>query len=568
MKWLEDRTGLKDLVKKFLDEPVKGGAKWSYVFGSALVIVFLMQVVSGVILSTSYSASATDAWGSVYYIQERTMSGWFVRGMHSIGSSAMMVLAILHITQTFIFGAYKKPRELNWISGVFMLFIILAFGLTGYLLPWDQKGFWATQVATSILGLVPEIGDFLKGVVQGGNDYGNLTLTRFYSFHVFFLPAGLMTFMAIHIYLFRRHGVTPHWKPDESELKRKTQPFWPDQIFKDVVAAVIIFTIMAAIVWYRHGAELQAPADPSSQYMARPEWYFLFLFQLLKYFEADMEVVGAIILPTIASMLMLAIPFLDRGESRSPSKRLPFIGVFGAAMAGIVCLTLMSMVGDSQDERLLAQKEESEVMAERAIELAALGIPTSGGAAVFANDPLFVGEQLFRQHCISCHGFEGEGGDSAPDLTGYNSRSWLRGFFQNPNAVKYYGNTQFWEMPESTMEEEELSHLIDFLLKQSEPDTPVDPKLREIGETIMEQEGCYNCHTFNGKGGKFAPTLEGFASDEWLRGIIEDAGQEKYFGKNNTMPAFKDTIEKDDMDKLVMFIQSLRKTSTSEEEQE
>ncbi|MDR4504007.1 MAG: cytochrome b N-terminal domain-containing protein [Candidatus Scalindua sp.] len=140
-------------------------------------------------------------------------------------------------------------------------------------------------------------------------------MTRFYSFHVFFLPAGLMTFMAIHLYLFRRHGVTPHWKPDESELKRKTQPFWPDQIFKDVVAAVVVFAIMAAVVWYRHGAELQSPADPSSQYMARPEWYFLFLFQLLKYFEADMEVVGAIILPTIAALLMLAIPFLDRGRA-------------------------------------------------------------------------------------------------------------------------------------------------------------------------------------------------------------------------------------------------------------
>ncbi|MDR4498578.1 MAG: cytochrome b N-terminal domain-containing protein [Candidatus Scalindua sp.] len=558
MKWLEDRTGLKDLVKKFLDEPVEGGAKWSYVFGSALVIVFIMQIVSGVILSTGYSASATDAWGSVYYIQERTMSGWFVRGMHNVGSSAMMVLAILHITQTVIFGAYKKPRELNWISGVFMLFIILGFGLTGYLLPWDQKGFWATQVATSIMGLIPGIGDFVKGVVQGGNDYGNLTLTRFYSFHVFFLPAGLMTFMAIHLHLFRRHGVTPHWKPDESELKRKTQPFWPDQIFKDVVAAVIIFAIMSAAVWYRHGAELQSPADPSSQYMARPEWYFLFLFQLLKYFEADMEVVGAIILPTIAAVLMLAIPFLDRGESRAPAKRLPFIGGFGAALAGIVCLTLLSMVSDSRDERLLAQKEESEVMAERAIELAALGIPPSGGAAVFTNDPLYVGEQVFRQHCITCHGYQGGGGDSAPDLTAYNSRSWLKGFFRNPNAVKYYGKTQFNEMPESLMGEEDLSYLIDFLLAQSETETPVDPILREIGEAILVQEGCYNCHTYNGRGGDFAPTLDGFASDEWLRGMIEDAGQERYFGKYNTMPSFKETIGKEDMDKLVLFLQSLR----------
>ena len=186
MKWLEDRIGLSALFKFFMDEPVKGGAKWSYVFGSALVFVFIMQVVSGVLLATGYSASATDAWGSVYYIQHKTFSGWFVRGMHNIGSSAMIVLAVLHMAQILIYGAYRKPRELNWISGVFMLFMIFGFGLTGYLLPWDQKGFWATQVATSIMGLSPVIGEFLKQVVQGGNDYGNLTLTRFYSFHVFF----------------------------------------------------------------------------------------------------------------------------------------------------------------------------------------------------------------------------------------------------------------------------------------------------------------------------------------------------------------------------------------------
>ena len=375
MKWLEDRFGYKELFNKFMDEPVEGGAKWSYVFGSALVIVFIFQIVSGVILATCYSASATDAWGSVYYIQHKVAGGWFIRGMHNIGSSAMIILAVLHMTQTLIFGAYRKPRELNWISGVFMLFIVLGFGLTGYLLPWDQKGYWATQVATSIMGLSPGIGDFLKGVVQGGNDYGNLTLTRFYSYHVFFLPAGLMTFMAIHIYLFRRHGVTPHWKPDESELKKKTQPFWPDQIFKDVIVAVIVFISMVLVVWYRDGAELQSPADPSSNYIARPEWYFLFLFQLLKYFEGEMEVVGAIIIPSIVAAVIVALPFIDRSKSRFPANRLPVIGCFGAAMAGVVFLTVMSVIGDSGNERIKKQKEESEKLAHVAVELADKGIP-------------------------------------------------------------------------------------------------------------------------------------------------------------------------------------------------
>ncbi len=559
IKWLEDRIGLNFLFKTFMDEPVEGGAKWSYVFGSALVFVFIMQVVPGVILATGYSASATDAWGSVYYIQHKTFSGWFVRGMHNIGSSAMIVLAVLHMAQTLIYGAYRKPRELNWITGVFMLFMILGFGLTGYLLPWDQKGFWATQVATSIMGLSPVIGTFLKEVVQGGNDYGNLTLTRFYSFHVFFLPAGLMAFMAIHIYLFRRHGVTPHWKPGELELKKKTQPFWPDQLFKDVIVAVIVFISMVMVVWYRGGAELESPADPSSNYLARPEWYFLFLFQLLKYFEGEMEVVGAIIVPSIAAGLILALPFIDRTKSRSPLKRLPVMGCFGAGLAVVIFLTAMSVISDSGDERIIKQREESDKMAHIAVELAEHGIPPQGGTSVFQNDPLYSGEQLLRQHCLGCHNFEGSGGNSAPDLTAYNTKPWLVGFFPDPNAPKYYGKTDIDIMPEYDLEEEELSNLVDFLLAQAENGKEINPELKEAGEIILEDNGCYNCHMFGGIGGDTAPVLDNFGSDKWLRGIIEDPGQKEYFGQLNTMPAFKDKLSKQEIDNLVFFLQNRRK---------
>lgn len=562
MKWLEDRTGINSLFHKIMDEPIEGGAKWSYVFGSALVFVFIMQIVSGVILATGYSASTTDAWGSVYYIQHKTSSGWFVRGMHNVGSSAMIILVVLHMAQILIFGAYRKPRELNWISGIIMLFIVLGFGLTGYLLPWDQKGYWATQVATSIIGLIPGIGEFIKGMIQGGNDYGNLTLTRFYSFHVFFLPVGLLIFLLMHIYLFRRHGVTPHWKPGELELKNKTQPFWPDQVFKDIVAAVIIFVVMTLMVWYRHGAELQSPADPSSNYIARPEWYFLFLFQLLKYFEGELEVVGAIMVPSVVAALLIALPFIDIAKSRSPAKRLPVLGCFGVGLAGIVFLTVMSILSDSRDERIIKQKEDSERLAHAAIELASLGIPPRGGTSVFMNDPLYAGERLFRQHCIVCHNFEGEGGNSAPDLTGYNSKSWLMDFFQGPNSPEYYGNTKLDFMPEYEIEEPELSRLIEFLLAQAESDKAIDHELKRTGEIILQENGCNNCHAYDGKGGGLAPTLDGFASDKWLRDIIEDSGQREYFGQFSEMPAFKDKLSRQEIDDLVYFLQSLRKKSS------
>lgn len=365
--------------------------------------------------------------------------------------------------------------------------------------------------------------------------------------------------MAIHIYLFRRHGVTPHWKPDELELKKKTQPFWPDQLFKDVIVAVIVFISMVMIVWYRGGAELQSPADPSSNYLARPEWYFLFLFQLLKYFEGELEVVGAIILPSFAAALIIALPFIDRAKNRSPFKRLPVMGCFGAVLAGIIYLTAMSVISDSGDERIVEQREESEKMAHMAVKLAEHGIPPQGGTSVFKNDPLYSGEQLLRQHCIVCHNFEGSGGNSAPDLTAYNTKPWLVGFFADPNAPKYYGKTNIDIMPEYDLEEEELSDLVDFLLAQAENVENIDPELKETGEILLEDNGCYNCHAFDGMGGDTAPILDNFASDRWLRGLIEDPGRKEYFGQLSTMPAFKDKLSKQEIDNIVFFLQDKRK---------
>ena len=152
---LDDRTGYRALLRAAGDEAVHGGASFAYVFGSALVFTFVIQVLTGISLATVYAPTVTDAWGSVYTIQHEMTLGWLVRGLHHFGSSAMIVLCVLHMTQVFLHGAYRKPREINWITGMVMLLIVLAFGLTGYLLPWDQKGYWATQVATRIMGGTP-----------------------------------------------------------------------------------------------------------------------------------------------------------------------------------------------------------------------------------------------------------------------------------------------------------------------------------------------------------------------------------------------------------------------------
>ena len=188
LDWLDHRAGVRKLIAAMLLEGVPGGAKWRYVWGSCLAFVFSMQLITGIMLMTAYSPSASQAWNSVHFIQYKMDFGWLIRGLHHFGSQTMMVLIGLHMLQVVIAGAHLPPREVNWWLGIGLLSVTLGLSLTGYLLPWDQKGFWATQVATNIAGTLPEIGGEVQKQAVAGPDYGNHTLTRFYGLHVAILP--------------------------------------------------------------------------------------------------------------------------------------------------------------------------------------------------------------------------------------------------------------------------------------------------------------------------------------------------------------------------------------------
>ena len=294
--WLDSRTGYRAIVKSALYERVPGGARWRYVWGSTLVFAFMTQVVTGLVLWASYSASAQTAWESVYFIQYEMTGGWLLRGIHHFMAQAMIVLLALHVMQVVIDGAYRAPREVNFWLGLVLMTLVLGMALTGYLLPWDQKGYWAPRVATNLAGLVPLIGPSIQQLVVGGPDYGHHTLTRFFALHAGFLPATLVLFLVVHLALFRKHGLhakQPITQPDAM--------FWPDQVLKDAVAMLAVMAVVLGVILLpalrailagepivsgHLGAELGAPADPSEPYAAaRPEWYFLFLFQFLKVFE-------------------------------------------------------------------------------------------------------------------------------------------------------------------------------------------------------------------------------------------------------------------------------------------
>src|SRR3954451_24852662 len=189
-------------------EEIPGGARWRYVWGSCLVFVFSLQLITGILLMTAYSPGDATAWGSVHYIQYKMDFGWLIRGLHHFGSQTMMVLIALHMLQVVLAGAQLPPREFNWWLGMGLLAVTFGLSLTGYLLPWDQKGYWATRVATNIASNVPVFGDDIRQILVGGSDYGNHTLTRFYALHVAILPGSLILLVILHIYIFRRQGVT------------------------------------------------------------------------------------------------------------------------------------------------------------------------------------------------------------------------------------------------------------------------------------------------------------------------------------------------------------------------
>ena len=560
LDWLDERTGYRRLLSAVLDEPLPGGSRWMYVTGSGLLFALVLQAVTGVALAMYFSPSTTDAWGSVLYLQTRVTLGWLVRGIHHFGASAMVVLAVIHMVQVFVVGAYKRPRELNWMTGVVLLFLVLGFSLTGYLLPWDQRGYWATQVATRIMGGAPVAGPWLQTLLQGGADYGNLTLTRFYALHVFVLPALATGLVILHVALFRRHGVTPSWRLSPARLAA-AEPFWPAQVLKDTTwMAVILATLvaLAALV----GAPLDAPADPSSTYDARPEWYFLFLFQLLKYFEGPAVLVGTVVIPTACAAFLLLLPFLDRAPSRSPRHRKPWVLGFFGLLGGAVALTGLAVRDDHRDAAHQAHRITAAEQADLAKTYAAIGGIDAEGEVI-----LYRGHRLFEDRgCLTCHAISGRKEPVQKrgfELTGFLSRRWFHDFLMNPDGPAYCGGLKCeGVMPaQADLGQEKLIPLVELLASQSGLDLspPIDADLARKGMAVFEGEVCTTCHTFDGTA-LVGPTLGKFGTRRHLRDFLEHPDAPHHFGDFNAMPSFAD-LPPNEKEHLVAYLRHLHTLS-------
>jgi ubiquinol-cytochrome c reductase cytochrome b subunit len=330
--WINERWPLHDVLHLALDEEIIGGARFAYTLGSAVLIVFALQALSGIVQLFFYVPTTDHAYDSISYLRTKVPFGWLAHCLHYWGAQIMVILVLLHITRVFLWGAYKNPRELTWLAGVTLLLITMGFSFTGSPLHWDQRGFWIGEVSTSVAATVPFVGDFIKHLMRGGEEMGQLTLSRLFVVHTAVLPVTLIALFGIHIIAMRRFGSVGPW--DEKKRLQKGL-FWPDQTFKDALVGTTIVVVLIALAVFLP-PRYTGPADALDvSYIPKPEWNFLFLYESLKYFHGPLEPVGTVGVPTVLILILVLLPFIDRSPERNPLKR-P-VAVTGALiLAGII----------------------------------------------------------------------------------------------------------------------------------------------------------------------------------------------------------------------------------------
>ena len=443
-QWINVRWPADAVVKALLTEDIPGGATVKYGFGASVLFVFILQAATGVWQLFFYVPTADHAYNSVSFLRTQVPFGWLIHNLHYWGATVMVVLVLLHIMRVYIWGAYKSPRELTWVLGTFLFLLTMSMMFFGPPLPWDQKGYWATEVGTSIAGTMPLIGNWLKMVLIGGDAMGQLTVSRLFTLHVAVLPGLLAVFIALHLVSFRRFGSVGPWR--EADRVRRGV-FWPDQVHKDLIMALAVFLVLLALCVFAQ-PPFTGPADPlDTTYTPKPEWNFLFLYQALKLFPGKLEIVGTVGVPLVGILILLSVPFVDRRSERNPARR-PV--AMAALFAAAVVVVALSLIGNASHPGV-SPAGQSASGPQR---------PALGAGASSSTD----GARLFRSlGCEACHMLEGKGGKIGPDLTDERSRGrtreWLTEQLRN---AKSHNPTSV--MPSfSSVKESDLEGLVSFL---------------------------------------------------------------------------------------------------------
>lgn len=416
LDWINDRTGLIDLLKPMATHPVPPDTGWFYVFGSAILVSFGIQMVTGVVLATMFVPSSSSAYQSLDFITNSATLGSVIRGMHFWGASSMILFIGAHMIRVFLTGSFKFPREMNWVSGVVLLLLTVGMGFTGQLLRWDQNAVWSVIVGAEQAGRVPLLGHWLARLLLAGGTLSSVTLSRFFVLHVFVLPGLIFVTVGLHLYLVLRHGISEPPVPGrrvavddyrsfyERLLERSGVPFWPSAAWRDALFGLAVLLGVLFLAWWFGPPTLGRIPDPTIiQAQPRPDWYLLWYFAVLALLPHGAENYMIVFGPPLAGLVLLLLPFLFPTGERSPRRR-PW------AVAAVLTIVLsVAVLWRAGVEAPWSPDFEAQPLSTEVI--GASSGPVFEGAALFA-----------KRGCVYCHSISGDGGRRGPNLTTVGSR--------------------------------------------------------------------------------------------------------------------------------------------------
>ncbi len=530
-EWADHRTGIESAVRNFLYEQIPASSGWHQVFGSVATFLFMLQAFTGILLAFNYAPTPGDAYNSLRYIVTEVTGGRLIRGLHHWGASMMIVVVVMHMLQVFLYGAYKRPRARRREPPAQK--ILPGAGVQRHGRHFC-RAYWGTVVTTQIASQAPLLGPYLSRLLGGEGSIGVVTFARFYGMHVLLLPPITTLLIVLHVYLVRKHGVAP--APGDESLPPKK--FYPEQVFKDTVAIFVAFIILFMLAVLVH-IPLERIADPTdTTYVPRPEWYFLFLFQTLKLFEGPLEVFGSVVLPGLAILALLLVPFIDRSKMVKVSKRVLAIGIAALVLLGWTGLTVAAIVSTPKPE--IAEVDFSgpiDWMELSPLEMAGIGY-------------------FRKENCITCHTM-GEGKPKVgPDLTStsiHRSADWMIAHFKRPQQM-VPGSS----MPPVRLADSQLNALAAFLLKLTPANAAAlgsAPDFAVEGAMIYQTNMCNGCHVVNGNGMKVGPPLNGLARRRTKTWVARHFAEPQVMSPNTMMPPYK--FSPHDLEQITTYLFSL-----------
>jgi len=440
--WFEQRLGLgKPIIEMAEHEVPENTSSWWYVFGSAATVLLGLQVMTGILLALVYTPSASHAWNSLQFLDHNVQLGWFLRAVHGWGSDFMVAVVLVHMAQVFLFGAYKFPRELTWIIGVFLLLMTLGMAFTGQVLRFDQDAYWGLGIGASIVSRVPLIGGWLVDMMLGGPIIAGPTLTRFFALHVFVIPGILLGMVGLHLWMVLRLGINDWPMPgrvvrkstyvrEYHELTKKSGvPFIPDAAWKDAIfaAAIMLSVVACALIFGPFGPSGQ-PDPTIIQTAPKPDFAFLWIYAVLAYLPPSLETPILFIAPTLGILAMLLLPLIA-GEGEKHWSRRPVAVLMLAVIA--VTLGVFTRLGTYTPWSPIMEAWTSDAIPEAYLHGRT---PLERQGAIVLQD----------KQCRNCHSIGGAGGLRGPALDAIAARMTedqiIRQVLQGGGNMPAYGN--------------------------------------------------------------------------------------------------------------------------------